>query len=127
MTITQSASEVLKVDTAGRVRTPKEKREEILAAYSGSGMTGKQFAAYVGIKYSTLMSWIGKAHGKGKAIQRTRPTSALKWVEATVENGPEGEALIVEIGKSVRMQVGNTRQAGLAGEVVRALGVLRPC
>ena len=51
----------------------------------------------------------------------------MKWVEATVENGSEGEALIVEIGKNVRMQVSNTRQAALAGEIIRALGVVRPC
>ena len=42
MTNTQSCKEVvLKVDTEGRVRTPKEKQEEILAAYGGSGMTGQ--------------------------------------------------------------------------------------
>jgi len=36
MTITESRSEVLKVDTLGRVRTPREKQEEILSAYGGS-------------------------------------------------------------------------------------------
>ena len=127
MTITQSTSEVLKVDTAGRVRTPKEKRDEILGAYSGSGMTGKQFAAYVGMKYSTLMSWIGKAHQAGKLVHGTCKEPAMKWVEATVENGIECEALIVEIGKNVRMQVASPRQAALAGEIIRALGVVRPC
>jgi len=38
------------------VRTPREKQEAIISAYRGSGMTGQQFAAYVGVKYSTLMS-----------------------------------------------------------------------
>ena len=61
MTITQGTSEVLKIDTVGRVRTPREKQEEILAAYGGSGMTGQQFAGFCGVKYSTLMSWVGKA------------------------------------------------------------------
>ena len=51
MTNTQSGKEVvLKVDTEGRVRTPKEKQEEILAAYGASGMTGQQFAAFCGVK-----------------------------------------------------------------------------
>jgi hypothetical protein len=44
---TQSCKEVvLKVDTLGRVRTPKGKQEEIVSAYGVSGMTGQQFAAY---------------------------------------------------------------------------------
>ncbi len=50
MTTTQSGKEVvLKVDAEGRVRTPKEKQEEILAAYGGSRMTGQQFAAFCGV------------------------------------------------------------------------------
>ena len=56
MTNTQSSTEILKVDTLGWVRTSKEKREEIIAAYRGSGMTGQLFASYSGVKYSTLMN-----------------------------------------------------------------------
>ncbi len=47
MTNTQSSNEVvLKVDTLGRVRTPRDKQEAIVSAYRGSGMTGQQFATY---------------------------------------------------------------------------------
>ena len=70
MTNTQSSTEVLKVDTHGRVRVPKGKQEEILAGYESSGMTGQQFAAYAGVKYSTLMSWVGKAR-RAKITQST--------------------------------------------------------
>ena len=127
MTITQSTSEVLKVDTLGRVRTPQHKRAEILAASDGSGMTGQQFAAYVGMKYSTLMSWVGDERRKKPAATETSQTPVLNWVEAIVEKENESEVLSVEIGGGVEMKVGNKRQATLAGEIIRSLGVLRTC
>lgn len=130
MTNTQSCQEVvLKVDTAGRVRTPKEKQEEIVTAYGGSGMTGQQFAAYVGVKYSTLMNWVGKARRANKADGEMSNPGVMSWVEATLEpeSRGKGEGLIIEIGTGVRLEVFNSRQAVLAGEVIRSLEVARPC
>lgn len=130
MTNTQSCSEVvLKVDTEGRVRTPKEKQEEILAAYGGSGMTGQQFAAFCGVKYSTLMSWVGKARRMNKPGGGTGKPAGVRWVEATLEPGSpgKGEGLSIEIGKGVRLEVFNSRQAVLAGEVIRSFGEVRTC
>ena len=128
MTITPNTNEVLKVDTLGRVRTPQSKREEILSAYAGSGMTGQQFAAYVGMKYSTLMSWIGDARRKSAPVEGKKASaSALSWVEAMVEDDIEGEALSVEIGGEVKMRVATKKQATMAGEIIRSLGVLRAC
>ena len=130
MTITESTSEVLKVDTLGRVRTPREKQEAILSAYCGSGMTGQQFAAYVGVKYSTLMSWVGKEQKGRRAGQEIcKKPAVLNWVEATVEaeRSGKGEGLSIEIGREVRLEVFNSRQAALAGEVIRSLEAARPC
>ena len=130
MTNTQSCKEVvLKVDTEGRVRTPKEKQEEILAAYGGSGMTGQQFAAFCGVKYSTLMSWVGKARRANKRGGEPSKPAGMSWVEATLEPGRSGneEGLIIEIGNGVRLEVFISRQAALAGEVIRSLEVVRPC
>ncbi|MCC7393007.1 hypothetical protein IT571_11695 [Candidatus Sumerlaeota bacterium] len=130
MTNTQSEREVvLKVDTEGRVRTPREKRAEILVAYGVSGMTGQQFAACCGVKYPTLRSWVGKARRASKPGEEAGKSAGMSWVEATLETGRsgKGEGLIVEIGSGVRMEVINSRQAALAGEVIRALGGMRPC
>jgi len=129
MTIPQGTSEVLKVDTLGRVKTPREKQEEILAAYVGSGMTGQQFAAFCGVKYSTLMSWVGKARRANKGGGELNTPAGMSWVEATVESSrsEQGEGLSIEIGGGVRVEVFNSRQAGLAAELIRALGVVRSC
>ena len=129
MTITQGTSEVLKIDTVGRVRTPREKQEEILAAYGGSGMTGQQFAGFCGVKYSTLMSLVGKARRANKPGGELSKPAAMSWVEATVEaeRSGSGEGLIIQIGNGVRLEVFNSRQAALASEVIRSLEVVRPC
>ncbi len=119
MTDLQSSIEVLKVDVAGRVITPKEKREELVEAYRRSGMTGKQFAAYAGVKYVTLVSWLGKAN-KQVSQPRCVGRESIQWVEASVERD-EG-SLVVEIGGIAKMEVSNSRQAGLAAAILGGMG-----
>ncbi len=129
MTNTQISTEVLKVDTKGRVRIPKDKQEEIIAGYESSGMTGQQFATYAGIKYSTLMSWVGKSRKATKPGEEICKPSGMNWVEAVVDNGQERneEGLRVKIGASVELRVVNSHQAGLAVEIIRSLGGTRSC
>jgi len=105
---------------AGRVITPKEKREELVEAYRRSGMTGKQFAAYAGVKYVTLMSWLGKAT-KASSQPGSVGRESIQWVEASVER--DRGSLVVEIGGIVKMEVSNSRQAGLAAELLGGLGI----
>jgi transposase-like protein len=130
MTVMESGSEILKVDEVGRVRTPPEKREAMLAEYERSGMTGAQFARFVGVRYSTLMYWLQKR--RKEAAQSEQAASSRndhpRWLEARVE-GEVGhsEELVVEIGGGIHMLIGNRRQAALAGEVLRAMELGRGC
>jgi DNA-binding transcriptional regulator YiaG len=59
-----SVGEILKQDSLGRVRTPLGKRQEILAAFDGSGMSAARFAAMVGINFSTFCSWVQERNQK---------------------------------------------------------------
>ena len=130
MTVMEPGSEILKVDEVGRVQTPPEKREAMLAEYDRSGMTGAQFARFVGVRYSTLMYWLQKRRkeaGHGEQIA-TRRQDHPRWLEARVEGEvPKSENIVVEVGGGIRMQVGNHTQAVLAGEVLRAMGLNRGC
>ena len=56
----EEGAQIFKRDAMGRVRLPRARREELLDEYERSGISGMQFAAHVGIKYSTLASWIQK-------------------------------------------------------------------
>ena len=50
----EEGAQIFKRDTMGRVRLPRARREELLDEYERCGISGVQFAAYIGIKYSTL-------------------------------------------------------------------------
>ena len=70
-------SEILKVDEAGRIQTPPEKREGMLAEYERSGMTGAQFARFVGVRYSTLMYWLQKRRKEAGENESERPVGRI--------------------------------------------------
>lgn len=97
---------VLKVDTAGRVWTPREQREAVLDEFERSGLPATEIAAHIGVKYPTLASWVQKRRkqrGDGAPRGRREP-AALKWVEATVDEGKAGAArtLIVHLPGGAR-------------------------
>ena len=132
MTVMEPGSEILKVDEVGRVRTPPEKREALLAEFDRSGMTGAQFARFAGVRYPTLMNWLQKRRKEaGQSEQmaaRRQQVDHPRWLEARVEGEvAKSENIVVEMGCGVRMHVGSHAQAALAGEVLRAMGLSRGC
>ena len=106
MTVMEPGSEILKVDEVGRVRTPPEKREALLAEFDRSGMTGAQFARFSGVRYPTLMNWLQK---RGKEARQSEQIAAQRqdhprWLEARVEGEiPKSGNIVVEMGGGVRM------------------------
>jgi transposase-like protein len=129
-TVMEPGAEILKVDEVGRIQTPPEKREALLVEYDRSGMTGAQFARFSGVRYATLMYWLQK---RRKEAGPSEPSATSgpehpRWLEARVEGEvAPSENLVVEVGGGVRMLVSNRTQAGLAGEVLRAMGLVRGC
>jgi len=122
---TETALEILKQDRKGRVRTPRAKQEAILDEYDRSGMSGPEFAQYVGIKYQTLATWVQKRR-KRKAGALVIGKGAVSWLEAEV-GGEESRAgksgLVLELAGGARMRVGDEREAKLAAAVLRYMGV----
>ena len=114
------------VDTRGRVRVSRERREVLLAQFDKSGMTGKRFAAFAGINYQTLCGWLQKrrkaAVGKGLAVTESR---SLQWVEAVAEGespkAPKPGVLVVHLSSGARMEISDPLSAALAAEVLRSL------
>lgn len=127
-TLVESGGQLLVQDALGRVRTPREKREQILDEYERSGMTGVAFAAMVGVKYSTLASWVQQRRKHGAGANKAVP-GAVRWVEAVAEPESMGSAVArgrgmrVQIGAGVWLEVTNGEQAAWAGEMLRAMGV----
>ena len=139
MTNTTPANEVLKTDVLGRVKTPLARQEALLDEFERCGVSGVKFAALVGINYQTFATWAQRRRRElGKYPPRARSRSApeagaggpLRLLEAVVGNAapaaPEGGPLCLQLPGGARVEVADARQAALAAELLRALGV-RTC
>lgn len=122
--MTEKAVELLKQDKLGRVRTGRERREELLDEYEKSGMSGAEFAGYCGIKYPTFATWVAKR--KREKLGGEASSAPVRWLEAEVGSKWEGSGssggLQVVLDCGARMEIGNGAAAQLAAEVLWALG-----
>lgn len=118
------AAQILKIDEVGRVRTPREKQDELLDGYERSGMTGMQFAKHVGVKYPTLMYWVQR---RRRERQESDRPEGSQWLEAVMEPEERSEGLVVEAPGGLRLIVRESSQVKMAGELLRVLGFGQPC
>jgi len=58
LTIAPVQGQILKRDSAGWVKTPRELRQAILEKFDRSGMSGQKFAKWAEIKYTTFANWL---------------------------------------------------------------------
>ena len=125
-----SAGEILKQDSLGRVRTPLAKRQEILAAFDGSGVSAARFAAMAGINYSTFSSWVqerNQKQGKESSLTGAASKPELQWIETEISCGAErrsaGAGMEIELlGSGARLRIRDERDAELAAVVLRGMG-----
>jgi hypothetical protein len=88
---------VLKTDKLGRMQTPAARREQVLDEFERSGLSGKKFAALIGVK-------------------------SVRWLEAVVEpNRGDQSPLVLELPGGAKVEIKNAQQAALAGALLRSL------
>ena len=76
----------LKVDVAGRVWTPRERREALLDEFARGGTPAAAFARLVGIKYPTFASWVQqRRRARGNRGQATFFGAPVKRASARVK------------------------------------------
>lgn len=125
MTSMTEPDAVLKTDTRGRVRVPRERQRALLEEFDRSGMSGTQFAAFIGVKYPTFAFWVQARRKRTRSPEGAAAGTALRWVEAVLETptgGAEaGVSLPVDLPGGARMIVSESRQVALAAELLRAL------
>ena len=113
--------QLVKVDVAGRVWTPRKLREGVLDEFERSGMPATEFAGRVGVKYSTFANWVQqrrKARGAGK------PPALPRLVEAVVAQAealPSSWAVVVHLPGGGRVEVADEGQAKVAAVLLREL------
>jgi hypothetical protein len=133
--------QIVKMDRIGRVKTPRERREALLAEFDRSGMSGQQFAKWAGIKYGTFITWVQKRRRKAvpsQADDKLVPSatkSEVRWVEAVMENAtakkstanPNTTVMLVQGPGGVRLELSEERHVLWAAKLLRHLDVPGPC
>jgi hypothetical protein len=120
---------LLKVDSRGRVQTPRERREMLLDEFEQTGASAAAFARLVGVRYSTFAAWVQRRRTE-RALsvepERLVEPAALKWVEARVDapsvaKAAAPTALRVDLPGGARMEIADVTQARIAAELLRGL------
>jgi transposase len=133
--------QIVKVDRLGRIKTPREQREALLAEFDRSGMSGQQFAKWAGIKYGTFITWVQKRRRKAASSQAddelapTGTKAEVQWVEAVMEKAtaktsnanPNATVMIVQGPGGVRLELSEERHVLWAAKLLRHLDVPGPC
>jgi hypothetical protein len=112
------------------VRTPLGKRQEILTAFDGAGMSAARFAAMVGINYSTFCSWVqerNKKQGKASLLTGASVKPDVQWIEAEIACRAKprcaGDGMEIELlGGGASLRIRDERDARLAAVMLRAMG-----
>ncbi len=131
MTSTIEADEqVLKTDEVGRVRTPVERREQLLAEFERSGLSGSKFAALVGVRYSTFAGWVSRRRKQaGSASPAVAgPVDSVRWLQAVVEQAQapgQPSGVVLQLPGGARLPIHQANQVVLVAALLRALE--KPC
>ena len=141
MTSRMGQDQIVKMDRIGRVKTPRERREALLAEFDQSGMSGQQFAKWAGIKYGTFITWVQKRRRKGapgQANAKLIPTGTkaeVQWVEAVMEKATAKKSdanlnttvMIVQGPGGVRLELSEECHVLWAAKLLRHLDVPGSC
>ena len=139
MTFTEGSDQILKTDSLARLRTPPERRRELLDEFERSGLSGSKFAALAGVKYSTFAGWAARRK-RGRPAEAGPATvvdgaAKVRWLEAVIDRaqgsgGKSSSVLTVHFAGGARAEIASAKQAELAGALLRALESLpraTPC
>ena len=140
MTMTEE-TKLIKTDSLGRVRVPKEHREAMLDAFEASAMSGAEFARKHGVPVMTFASWIQKrrrARGDyddaekrkelrmsvGKKPEKKDQASPMNLIEVAMTPLPRPQAsagLEVVLANGAKVRVSDESQVPLLKVLLREL------
>jgi hypothetical protein len=119
---------ILKVDTAGRVRVPRELREQLLREFATSGISARRFAQLAGVNPVTFHSWVQKQRASGTGAPVRSAGSPLSFMEAVFTSAPlvssGSEApLVVHLGGGARAEVASGQGVPLLAQLLVELSL----
>jgi transposase-like protein len=77
-------------DRLGRMRTPRSRREELLAEYERSGLSQAAFARRAGVRYPTFAHWVQERRSErgGESAPITPAAAPPRFVELRLPREP---------------------------------------
>ncbi|HLP01299.1 MAG TPA: hypothetical protein VK163_04680 [Opitutaceae bacterium] len=91
-TMTEVVEDGRKRDRAGRVRMPRERREELLGEYERSGLSQAAFARRAGVRYPTFAHWVQErrrgVHLAAGEATAASPSVTPRFVELRLPGTP---------------------------------------
>ena len=110
LSVATAPGSLRKMDTRGRVRTSKERRQAIFAEFDRSGVSGAQFAQLTGLRYSTFAGVSRPRKAKaGSPVATPTVTPARRaprrWVEATMDPPAPSQGLLVQLPGGVQLEL----------------------
>jgi hypothetical protein len=116
----QPTTTLIKRDRTGRHQYTQQYRQEVIAAYEASGMSGAAFARQCGIKYPTFASWVSKRRREHlPAVVADR--GAQSFVLAEIITGDRGAGLHVALPGGASAKLEDPSQAALLAGLIKAL------
>ena len=115
-----TSTSIIKSDRIGRTHYSQEYRDEVLAAFSKSSLSGPAFAQQCGIKYPTFASWVTKR--RAKPAQSAPPEHAGTFLLAKLSDHlPNDEGLQINLPAGVILTMTSSAQAPLLAALIKAL------
>ena len=111
---------IIKSDRTGRARYTQQYKDEVLAAFEASGMSGPAFAEHCGLKYPTFAAWVAKRRREDG--ESPRSASKQQFVLAEFGAAPGRDGLHVELPGGASAWLAEVGQVSLLAALIRALG-----
>lgn len=112
---------ILKSDSRGRVRTPPEQREALLAEFERSGLPATKFSALVGVRYQTFATWVQRhRQQRARASKRASVPQPMRFAEVVVDKVSQ-PALQVTLPGGALLSLTEPAQVPLAVQLIKAL------
>ena len=129
MTFLDSAGDgVLKMDTAGRVRVSRERREQLLGEFATSGISARRFAQLAGVNPVTFYCWVQKQRALGSETPVQSAGSPVSFMEAVLGCPPAVQScldgpLVVHLCGGARAEVASTQGVPLLAQLLVELSL----
>lgn len=119
-----ATSIILKRDARGRVRTPPERREALIAEFEKSGLPATKFSELAGVRYQTFATWLQRHRQQGHRTQVAADPEAVRFAEVVMDEParaacPIGLRVMLACGTSLELT--EPAQVPLAVQLIKAL------